>query len=54
MKRFETPILKLEKFDMINIITASGDTPAVPETVNAVDLAAADVVTTTQVFTITL
>lgn len=54
MKRFETPILKVESFDMENIITASGDIPVEPETVAAAKLAADDVANTTQVFTISL
>ena len=55
MKRFETPILKLEKFDLINIVTTSGETPVEPEEKQkAVDLAAADLVNTEKVFTITL
>ena len=54
MKKFETPILKIENFALENIITASGETPVEPATVAAADLAAKDVVTTTQVFTISL
>lgn len=54
MKRFETPILNVEKFDLVNIVTTSGETPVEPEKQNAVDLAAADLVNTEKVFTITL
>lgn len=57
MKRFETPILKLEKFDLVNIITASGDVQP-EEKAQAVDLAAANftdgTATVAQTFTITL
>lgn len=55
MKRFETPILNVEKFDLINIVTTSGAVEPNPEPkTTAVELAAADVANTKQVFTITL
>ncbi len=41
MKRFETPSLKVEKFDFINIITTSGDTPVEPAKEDAVEAAKA-------------
>ena len=60
MKKFETPIIDIEMFDLVNIVTTSGETPVEPEKQTATALAAAEFgdgegkTKVAQTFTITL
>ena len=53
MKRFETPALKVEKFDVINIVTTSGDVQP-EEKAKATEVAMASLTADDATFTITL